>query len=88
MDGDAPMAVVQVRLVADTPGDLDRARDVLVAALAERVMFPRPGRPGRRGEWLLYGELHINSCSAHAEDLLLPPRAGAHVDRRGEGESG
>lgn len=74
MDGDATMAVVQVRLIADTPADLDRARDALVAALGERVMFPRPSRQGRRGEWLLYGKLHINSHSALDTPPLSPQR--------------
>lgn len=58
MDRDVP--VVQVRLVAASPDALDQARAALVAALGARVRFPRPGRPGRRGEWLLYGDLSLD----------------------------
>lgn len=75
MDRDA--LVVRVRLVADTSVALDQARAALVAAFGERVQFRRPSRPGRRGEWLLYGELRMTAP--------LTPTGGPEVTRVREG---
>ncbi len=54
------MGQVRVRLVADTPDDLERAIIALVAALGDRVGFHRPGRRGRHDDWLAYGTLETS----------------------------
>ncbi len=60
------MGLVRVRLVADTPVELDTAAAALMAALGDRVRFHRPGRRGRQGEWLAYGTLDTSE-TLHGE---------------------
>jgi len=54
------MGLVQIRLVADTPDELERAIVALVAltaALGDRVRLAPPSRRGCHDEWLAYGTL-------------------------------
>jgi len=51
------MDLVRVRLVAETPVELDTISAALMAALGDRVRFHRSRRQGRQGEWVAYGTL-------------------------------
>jgi len=63
------MGLVRVRLVADTPVELDTAAAALMAALGDRVRFHRPGRRRRQGEWLAYGTLDTPETLHGAVDV-------------------
>jgi len=63
------MGLVRVRLVADTPVELDTASAALMGTLADRVRFHRPRRQGRQGEWLAYGTLDTPETRHGAADV-------------------
>jgi len=74
------MGLVQIRLVADTLDELERAIVALTAALGDRVRLDRPARRGRHDEWLAYGTL---------ETLGTPDRVtGASLAPSGVGGAG
>ena len=68
--------VVQIRLVADSQADAERAIAALREAVgAARVALSSP-REGRKGGWLAYGTLQIA-----AEDQAEPPAAIGPTER-------
>ncbi len=77
------MGLVRVRLVADTPEELDAAITTLAAALGDRVRLDRPARRGREGDWLAYGTLGTRGTPDGATDT--PPDAEGAGSVRGVG---
>jgi len=79
------MALVRIRLVADTPDDLARASVVLTAALGDRARLDRSVWRGRQGDWLAYGTLDTMETMETLRGEVDVPTDGERAEPTGRG---
>ncbi len=73
------MGLVRIRLVADTPDELERAIVAPTTALGDRVRLDRSSRRGRHGDWLAYGTLDTRGTPDRATGASPAPSGAGGV---------